>query len=853
MGTSCSSNGARSEDAGIIPRAVQDIFRHISTNTEKIFLVRVSFLEIYKEDVFDLFSKKSDRESLQIQEDQTGAIKISNLTELNVTTPEETIRLLAVGSASRSTASTNMNMRSSRSHAIFTLIIEQQEKSSGDTITVAKFHLVDLAGSEKAGKAKAVGERLKEGVTIDQGLLSLGNVITALCDGSSHVPYQNSKLTRLLQDSLGGNSHTVMIACVSPADSNFEETLNTLQYADRARKIENKPVVKFNPVQAEVAQLRQQRLPPDRNARKRPEEDAVPPKRRRLSTADEPDVREWSPSSGSGVLNERTTNDDPLAAIATLRDVKLPNRYWTFHELKNVDGACFTSCSLNASMGEVKVEKAVFFTVNSDGGPDGGIHSITFVQGKSVAEAAVVTMLDAKAVLNQASLLHLCKGVGTQAESLRDNITVNLQRQLELKSGSVFNVKCLGSTKKEGTPCFSCKYLRKAFITRQSRIRKRHDIKGLQQRCEKAEGVRLKEQEAHDTISTLLSIEENELKGKKKLMDTVNAYLNKQAPATESTLGNAAEHPYHLQEVMIELMRCRTLGKGVDQPGGNDNDESKKEIALVLSRNAELENENQRLTGELYRALDELSESSKCLIMTELEVQKLKELVVQLSERIENSQLADGDDQATRLLKNLQNSIMEFSADEQKRRKLNENLFKVEKPACEREMTTIEEEGLVDGTTTCAAEQTAPKTLLNQSRLEVTMRQDALSKGLEELNRVPQAKEELASKIAMNDQHLEVMKMQFENELLVVSESKNLEHRLSSLIEERKAIAIEINTVEKQLNDPDMAEHRSICNTRMQELNDTLQEHCDKFTEVQKKIVDAGPDNTHSSLDVLGR
>ncbi|KAH6920353.1 hypothetical protein HPB50_028659 [Hyalomma asiaticum] len=134
MGTSCSSNDdARSEDAGIIPRAVKDIFRHISTNTEKIFLVRVSFLEI------------------------------CNLTELNVTTPDETIRLLAVGSASRSTASTNMNMRSSQSHAIFTLIIEQQAKSSSGAITVAKFHLVDIAGSEGDGKAKIVAERLKEG------------------------------------------------------------------------------------------------------------------------------------------------------------------------------------------------------------------------------------------------------------------------------------------------------------------------------------------------------------------------------------------------------------------------------------------------------------------------------------------------------------------------------------------------------------------------------------------------------------------------------------------------------------------------------------------------------------------
>ncbi|KAL3220057.1 hypothetical protein MRX96_050466 [Rhipicephalus microplus] len=109
-------------------------------------------------------------------------------------------------------------------------------------------------------------------------------------------------------------------------------------------------------------------LPPERNVRKRSEEDAVPRKRRWLSTTDEPAVRYRSPSSVSGVLNEPTANDDALATIAALRDVKLPNRYWTFHELREVDGACFTSCSLNASTGEVKVEKAVFFTVNADGG-----------------------------------------------------------------------------------------------------------------------------------------------------------------------------------------------------------------------------------------------------------------------------------------------------------------------------------------------------------------------------------------------------------------------------------------------------------------------------------------------------
>ncbi|KAH6920810.1 hypothetical protein HPB50_028199 [Hyalomma asiaticum] len=164
---------------------------------------------------------------------------------------------------------------------------------------------------------------------------------------------------------------------------------------------------------------------------------------------------------------------------------------------------------------------------------------------------------------------------------------------------------------------------------------------------------------------------------------------------------------------------------------------------------------------------------------------------------------------------------------------------RVDKPAYEREMTNIEEEGSDDSTKNGAAEQMAQNTLLNQSRLEATMRRAALSKDLEELNRVLQAKEELASKIAMNDQHLDNW---LQNELLVVSGSKMLEHHLSSLIEEHKAIANEINTVEKQLKNPDMAEDRSVCNTRVQELKCTLQEHTDKIAELQKKILDVDPE-----------
>ena len=113
----------------------------------------------------------------------------------------------------------------------------------------SSLHLIDLAGSERLKKTGAEGKRKEEGTAINMGLLALGNVISALSDGLSHVPYRDSKLTRILKDSLGGNSHTLMVACVSPADSNFEESLNTLRYADRARKIKNKPIVNRDPVQ----------------------------------------------------------------------------------------------------------------------------------------------------------------------------------------------------------------------------------------------------------------------------------------------------------------------------------------------------------------------------------------------------------------------------------------------------------------------------------------------------------------------------------------------------------------------------------------------------------------------------
>ncbi|KAG8072368.1 hypothetical protein GUJ93_ZPchr0006g41470 [Zizania palustris] len=251
------------------------------------YLIRVSFIEIFKEEVFDLLDASHaalrldsgyvakaaapSRVPIQIRETVNGGITLAGVTEADVKTKEEMASLLARGSSSRATGSTNMNSQSSRSHAIFTISLEQKKVFSASdklacndyNILSSKFHLVDLAGSERAKRTGADGLRLKEGIHINRGLLALGNVISALGDEKKRkegafVPYRDSKLTRLLQDSLGGNSRTVMIACISPADSNAEETINTLKYANRARNIQNKAVINRDPVTAEMQKLRSQ-------------------------------------------------------------------------------------------------------------------------------------------------------------------------------------------------------------------------------------------------------------------------------------------------------------------------------------------------------------------------------------------------------------------------------------------------------------------------------------------------------------------------------------------------------------------------------------------------------------------
>ncbi|TRY68349.1 hypothetical protein TCAL_03053 [Tigriopus californicus] len=266
MGTSYQAGQAQSDPAlaGIIQRAVGDIFAEIAKRRHELDVrVRVAFVELYREQLYDLLSPKSHKKEdcvCDLREDPTRGVVIPGLTEESVESLDHTMDVLTLGSTKRVTAATAMNNTSSRSHAIFTVFLNMIDQSGQSTL--AKFHLVDLAGSERAKKTKATGDRMKEGVAINQGLLALGNVIAALGEDrsgpSSHVPYRNSKLTRLLQDSLGGNSYTLMLACVSPADSNLEETLNTLRYADRARKIKNKPIVNLDGADqsAEVQRLR---------------------------------------------------------------------------------------------------------------------------------------------------------------------------------------------------------------------------------------------------------------------------------------------------------------------------------------------------------------------------------------------------------------------------------------------------------------------------------------------------------------------------------------------------------------------------------------------------------------------
>jgi len=234
--------------AGIIPRALAQLFDELRMQQDAEFSVRVSFLELYNEDIFDLLSATDDLTKLRLYEDSArkGSVIIQGLEEVQVQGKKEVYNILERGSKKRQTAATLMNAHSSRSHTIFTVTVHMKESNGVDgeeVLRIGKLNLVDLAGSENVGRSGAVDKRAREAGNINQSLLTLGRVITCLVERTPHIPYRESKLTRLLQDSLGGRTKTSIIATVSPAGINLEETLSTLDYAHRAKNITNKPEV----------------------------------------------------------------------------------------------------------------------------------------------------------------------------------------------------------------------------------------------------------------------------------------------------------------------------------------------------------------------------------------------------------------------------------------------------------------------------------------------------------------------------------------------------------------------------------------------------------------------------------
>ena len=232
---------------GIIPNSFSHIFGCISEAQNKVFLVKCAYIEIYNEEVRDLLNY-DPKTRLELKESVDKGIFIKNLSTQAVKNTVDIARFMEQGNSHRIVKETNMNERSSRSHAIFIIYVETSEQSGARTLIKAgKLNLVDLAGSERQKKTGAEGDRLKEAIKINLSLSALGNVINALVEKSSHIPYRDSKLTLLLQDSLGGNTKTLMIAVISPADYNYEETLSTLRYASRAKFIQNKPKINEDP------------------------------------------------------------------------------------------------------------------------------------------------------------------------------------------------------------------------------------------------------------------------------------------------------------------------------------------------------------------------------------------------------------------------------------------------------------------------------------------------------------------------------------------------------------------------------------------------------------------------------
>jgi kinesin family protein 18/19 len=228
---------------GVMLKTIMELFRSMDANSfERRFKVKLSYLEIYNENIRDLISNSNDH--LEVWEDPVRGVNVAGLTEVHAENAETVVDMVRIGNRRRTCEPTMANETSSRSHAVLQISIEHTDKASGSEaeVVLGKLSLIDLAGSERASNTQNRGLRLIEGANINRSLLALGNCINALYDANmkgtkSYIPYRDSKLTRILKDSLGGNCRTVMIACISPCVKTFEDTHNTLKYANRAKNI----------------------------------------------------------------------------------------------------------------------------------------------------------------------------------------------------------------------------------------------------------------------------------------------------------------------------------------------------------------------------------------------------------------------------------------------------------------------------------------------------------------------------------------------------------------------------------------------------------------------------------------
>lgn len=261
-----------SDDPGLVQRSVHDLFHDVQCHTEREFLIRVSMIELFNEQLHDLLEPHRSG-SLRPKEDpSSGDVYIENVCEAVVTSPEHALELMASGEQRRATARTGMNACSSRSHAIFRIVVESRQRGGVEyAVRVSHCTLADLAGSERADKAGSEGARLREGAYINKSLMCLGTVINRLSSAASatsascthhqqqqqHVPYRDSKLTRILQPGLGGNARCAMICTITPSRSHFEESHNTLRFALRARNVHND--ARVNEIVSDTAMLQRQK------------------------------------------------------------------------------------------------------------------------------------------------------------------------------------------------------------------------------------------------------------------------------------------------------------------------------------------------------------------------------------------------------------------------------------------------------------------------------------------------------------------------------------------------------------------------------------------------------------------